>query len=60
MSVIITDVSIFYKANARKQGYYRTWLSHGMWYWEALGNEGCETTQEAAAEAAKRWIRGDK
>lgn len=33
------------------------WKARTGWYWEALGNNGEESTEELAKEKAKRWVR---
>lgn len=47
---------LYMSSNGRKGTFY-VWPSGKVWYWEALGNNGEEATEQLAAEAAKRWIR---
>lgn len=43
-----------------KKGDYWVWKSRNSYYWVALGNCGEEETEDAAMEAARRYIRGEK
>lgn len=52
---------VTFKHNGTSYAYF-IWPSGGnsgrdFWTWEALGNSGVERSQEAASEAARRWVR---
>jgi hypothetical protein len=55
-----TAIKVAFKPFNMSKFYYYVWQAGGKWFWEALGNNGVEPTQEEAMEKARRWIRGEK
>ena len=42
-------------------GNYHIWQNgEGVWCWSALGNTDTAKSEQEAAYAAKRWIRGER